>query len=230
MSENSSRDGSAILDVQNVHKTYSHPTQPIEVLRGASLAAKRGETVAILGPSGSGKSTMLSLLAGLDKPTSGVISLVGEDLARLSEEKLARFRAKNLGIIFQQFHLMNNLTATENVSLPLEIARNPDAVAKARRALEDVGLGHRQQHFPHQLSGGECQRVAIARALVVEPPVLLADEPSGNLDTKTGTQVMKMLFDLAKNKGTTLILVTHNEDLAGWCNRKLHLAEGRLQQ
>jgi putative ABC transport system ATP-binding protein len=217
-----------ILSVSHVQKTYPHPSAPIQVLRGVNLDAQAGETIAILGPSGSGKSTLLSLLAGLDSPTSGSVTLAGKNLTAMNEESLARFRAKNLGIIFQQFHLMNNLTAKENVRLPLEISGTSEADAKARQALIDVGLGHRLDHFPHQLSGGECQRVAIARAIVVEPPLLLADEPSGNLDTTTGHQVMKLLFDLTKKNKMTLILVTHNEDLAKWCDKKLTLSEGRL--
>lgn len=218
----------SILSARGVGKTFQQAGTPIEVLHGLDLEIAEGETVAIVGQSGSGKSTLLSLLAGLDSPTEGSITLAGQDLSRMGEEELARFRAKNLGVIFQQFHLMSNLSALENVSLPLEIARDPQAGEKSLRALEKVGLAHRTGHFPHQLSGGERQRVAIARALAIEPKLLLADEPSGSLDTQTGQQVMKLLFDLVAEKGMTLILVTHNEELVGLCRRSLALRGGRL--
>lgn len=217
-----------ILELADLEKTFSHGDASVTVLKGLNFTANRGETIAILGPSGSGKSTLLTLLAGLDRPTAGRISIQGEDLHRLNEESLTRFRSKNLSIIFQQFHLMANLTALENVTLPLEIAGIQDAETKAKNALTSVGLGHRFTHFPTELSGGECQRVAIARAVAVEAPILLADEPSGNLDQKTGHEVMKMLFELVKSKGSTLILVTHNEQLASWCDRQFNLQDGKL--
>ena len=210
-----------ILQLDRLEKTYAHGSTSVTVLKDLTFEAAKAETIAILGPSGSGKSTLLSLLAGLDKPTSGTISVHGENLSR--------FRAKNLGIIFQQFHLMSNLTAHENVMLPLEISGSRDAEARARAALESVGLGARLTHFPSELSGGECQRVAIARAIAVEPQILLADEPSGNLDLKTGNQVMQLLFDLVKKTKSTLILVTHNEQLASWCDKQYNLHNGQLQ-
>jgi putative ABC transport system ATP-binding protein len=218
----------SILKARQVFKQFAQGETPVQVLNGLELEVAKGETLAIVGQSGSGKSTLLSLLAGLDTPTQGSIELAGQALEALSEEELTVYRAKHLGIIFQQFHLMGNLTALENVSLPLEIARDPNATEKARVALEHVGLAHRTSHLPHQLSGGEKQRVAIARAIVVEPSVLLADEPSGSLDTATGHQVMKLLFDLVNRRNMTLILVTHNEELVHLCQRKLTLREGRL--
>ena len=218
-----------ILQLDRLEKTYAHGSTSVTVLKDLTFEAAKAETIAILGPSGSGKSTLLSLLAGLDKPTSGTISVHGENLHEMGEEQLSRFRAKNLGIIFQQFHLMSNLTAHENVMLPLEISGSRDAEARARAALESVGLGARLTHFPSELSGGECQRVAIARAIAVEPQILLADEPSGNLDLKTGNQVMQLLFDLVKKTKSTLILVTHNEQLASWCDKQYNLHNGQLQ-
>jgi putative ABC transport system ATP-binding protein len=216
------------LEVSGVDKEFPSPTGPIEVLRGVDLRVAAGETVAIVGESGSGKSTLLSLLAGLDVPTRGSVRVDGADLAALGEAELARFRARRLGIVFQQFHLLSGLTALENVSLPLELQRVPDAEARAREVLTQVGLAHRAMHLPSRLSGGECQRVAIARALVVEPALLLADEPSGSLDAKTGEAVDRLLFDLVQRRGATLVLVTHSDRLAAACNRCLRLCDGRL--
>jgi len=217
-----------ILELKNLCKKYPQPGADIEVLRGVNLQVEKGERIAILGQSGSGKSTLLALLAGLDQPTSGDVCMAGEVLNRMSEEALARFRAKHMGIVFQQFHLMSNLTAVENVSLPLEITKAADAEARARSALSKVGLQDRLGHFPAKLSGGECQRVAIARAFVVEPAVLLADEPSGNLDTVTGELVMDLIFAMTMALKTTLILVTHNLELAKRCDRVLVLKQGLL--
>jgi len=217
-----------ILDVADVHKGFASPAGPIEVLRGVDLRVAPGESVAIVGESGSGKSTLLSLLAGLDAPSRGRVAVDGRDLASLSERELARFRASRLGIVFQQFHLMSGLDALENVSLPLDLQRAPDAEARAREALAQVGLADRARHLPSRLSGGECQRVALARALVVEPALLLADEPSGSLDAATGAAVDRLLFDLARRRGTTLVLVTHSERLADACDRRLQLEGGRL--
>lgn len=211
-----------------VRKTYPHAENPVEVLKGVDLELAEGETAAVLGPSGSGKSTLLALLGGLDRPTSGDISLLGADLTGMTEPALARFRAKNMGIVFQQFHLMSHMTALENVALPLEIARDPGAAERARKALADVGLSHREGHFPAELSGGENQRVAIARALVTAPKILLADEPSGNLDVRTGRQVMELLFRLVAGRGATLLLVTHNPEFSAQCGRRFSLADGRL--
>ena len=217
-----------ILEVEGVHKAFASPAGPIEVLRGVNLRVAGGETVAIVGESGSGKSTLLSLLAGLDVPTLGSVRIDGADLGALTEAELARFRARRLGIVFQQFHLMSGLTALENVSLPLELQGASDAEARARAVLEQVGLTKRAGHLPSRLSGGECQRVAIARALVVEPALLLADEPSGSLDAVTGDAVDRLLFELVERRGATLILVTHSDRLAAACDRCLKLADGAL--
>jgi putative ABC transport system ATP-binding protein len=217
-----------ILEVDDVHKSFASPAGTIEVLRGVNLRVAGGETVAIVGESGSGKSTLLSLLAGLDVPTRGIVRLDGADLGALTEAELARFRARRLGIVFQQFHLMSGLTALENVSLPLELQGATDADARAREVLEQVGLTQRAEHLPSRLSGGECQRVAIARALVVEPALLLADEPSGSLDAKTGDAVDRLLFELVERRGATLVLVTHSDRLAAACNRCVRLVDGAL--
>jgi putative ABC transport system ATP-binding protein len=218
----------AVLDVRALTKTFSQAGTPLEILRGLSLQVTPGETVAVLGASGSGKSTLLALLAGLDRPTSGEVRIRGQDLGSLSEEALTALRAREIGIVFQQFHLMSSLTALENVSLPLELQQQSDAFERARDALAKVGLGARENHFPAQLSGGERQRVAIARALAIRPAILLADEPSGNLDETTGQQVMNVLFDLVQTEGATLILVTHDQTLAQLCRRRLRLHDGRL--
>lgn len=217
-----------MLSLQAVHKSYPHPAGAVSVLRDLSVEVGKGETVAVVGPSGSGKSTLLALLAGLDRPTTGKVALFGEDVTKLSEKQLTVLRAKNLGIVFQQFHLMGHLTAAENVALPLEILEQDDATSRAEAALTAVGLGERTHHFPYQMSGGECQRVAIARAMIASPPLILADEPSGNLDVKTGEAVMQLLFDRVKAVGATLILVTHNEELARRCQRRLVLSGGKL--
>jgi len=217
-----------MLNVSNLKKAYAQASTSIEVLCGIDLTLNEGDTVAILGQSGSGKSTLLSLLAGLDKPSSGSVVLAGEDLGQMTEANLSRHRAKNLGIVFQQFHLLPNLTALENVALPLEIAGIKGAEQLARSALAKVQLDHRSDHMPSQLSGGECQRVAIARAMVIKPAILLADEPSGNLDAATGESVMSLLFDLVRSERMTLVLVTHNPELAKRCDRQLHLNNGVL--
>ncbi len=217
-----------IAEVKNLSKTYSQAGTSIEVLKGLEFKINAGETIAILGQSGSGKSTFLSLLAGLDRPTQGTVLLKGQNIFDLNEKELAQFRAQNLGIIFQQFHLISYLTALENVSLPLEIAGISNAEKKATQALQDVGLDHRLYHLPQQLSGGEKQRVAIARAFVVQPKLLLADEPSGSLDPKTGREVLETLFQQVQLSQMALILVTHNAGLAQKCHRQLRLKDGRL--
>jgi len=219
-----------ILQIKDLCKTFRTAAnlEPIEVLKNLNLDMEQGETLAILGQSGSGKSTFLTLLAGLDSPTSGAIILNGQDMQDLDEEALSKFRARNIGIIFQQCHRMSHLTALENVSLPLDLFKDPDAEDKSREALEQVGLGKRMGHFPHQLSGGECQRVAIARAMVVRPSILLADEPTGNLDSSTGDIVSDMIFDLVDRHGMTMLFVTHNEELAKRCARQQRLQDGRF--
>ena len=217
-----------ILQVNELIKTFETSVNPVEVLTGINLSIDAGETVAILGQSGSGKSTFLSLMAGLDQPTSGFIELIGQKLHEMNEENLSKFRAQNIGIVFQQFHLMTHLTALENISLPLDLSHDQNALSKARVALQQVGLDHREFHFPYQLSGGECQRVAIARALVVRPALLLADEPTGNLDNKTGEHIADLFFDLVESTKMTLLFVTHNEHLADRCSRKHVLKKGKF--
>jgi predicted ABC-type transport system involved in lysophospholipase L1 biosynthesis ATPase subunit len=217
-----------ILEAADVHKRFDTPGGPIDVLRGVDLAVAAGETVAVVGESGSGKSTLLSLLAGLDAPSRGAVRIEGRDLAALGESELAALRGRSMGIVFQQFHLMGGLTALENVSLPLELQDVGGAESRARDALAQVGLADRATHLPSRLSGGECQRVALARALVVEPALLLADEPSGSLDEKTGDAVNALLFDLVARRSTALVLVTHSDRLSAACDRRLRLTGGRL--
>lgn len=230
MSHPSGNHDKSVISVVNVGKSYSRSGQKLSVLANLNFEAGSAQTIAITGPSGSGKSTLLGLLAGLDQPETGTIRMDGVDLTHMSQAGLASFRAKTVGIVFQQFHLLQTLTALENVSLPLEIAGNKAAEAEAISRLEAVGLGTRANHLPSQLSGGECQRVAIARALVVRPKILLADEPSGNLDAKTGEHVTDLLFDLVRKDGTTLILVTHNEELAKRCDHRYQLRDGQLHR
>ncbi len=214
------------LRLVDVHKTFQQGSKAIEVLRGVSFSCAPGESVAIVGRSGSGKSTLLAMIAGLDRPSAGSVELDGKELSRASEQELAKLRGREIGIIFQQFHLVSDLTALENVALPLELAGAVDAEPRAAAALESVGLAARADHFPRQLSGGEAQRVAIARALVVKPKLLLADEPTGNLDFETAGGVAELIFRLAKEQNTALVLVTHSEELAARCQRELHLKNG----
>lgn len=220
-----------ILQIKNLAKTYSSSegVQAISVFSDLNLIIEKPETLAIIGRSGCGKSTLLSLIAGLDYPTSGDVIIGDNVLNRMDEKSLAIFRARNIGIVFQQFHLMPHLTALENISLPLELSHDRLAREKSLEVLDAVGLSDRRGHFPHQLSGGECQRVAIARALVVEPAILLADEPTGNLDEKTGDQLSVLLFQLVEKINMTLLLVTHNRALADKCSRKLVLKNGELR-
>ena len=217
-----------VLESSNLRKTFFQGSTDIEVLRGLNLSVNSGETIAILGESGSGKSTLLSLLTGLDLPTSGEVRVLGNSVSTMSEQDLSHLRAEKVGIVFQQFHLMSHLNALENVTLPLEILNRPNPEPAARALLERVRLGHRLDHFPHQLSGGECQRVAIARALVTRPPLLLADEPTGNLDPRTAKEVVELFFELVSEIGTSLILVTHSMDVAHRCSRRLFLRDGVL--
>ena len=218
----------SIISLNKISKAYFQGSQRTEVLSQLSLQVESNKSVAILGQSGSGKSTLLTLLAGLDHPDFGEVSIDGQNLAQLSQDELSRFRSKTMGIVFQQYHLMNNLTALENVGIPLELQKVSHYETAAREALKMVGLSHRLAHFPSQLSGGECQRVAIARAIVSEPKIILADEPSGNLDDKTGEEVMSLLFRLCQDRGQTLILVTHNHELAKSCDRTLMLKGGKF--
>ncbi len=216
------------LKLDAVRKKYLQGDAEIEVLKGLSAEIQNSEVVAIVGQSGSGKSTLLSLLAGLDRPSSGHIYIGGQEVSRLSEEEMTAFRGRKIGIVFQQFHLLPHLTALENVMLPLEIWDDENRVERAQKMLGQMGLSHRLHHFPSQMSGGECQRVAIARALVVKPEILLADEPSGNLDTATGRKVMDVFFEVARANKVTTVLVTHSEALAQACDRQLVLENGIL--
>jgi putative ABC transport system ATP-binding protein len=217
------------LSVRDLHKAHAQGERTIHVLQGLELEVAPGETVAIVGKSGSGKSTLLALLAGLDRPDRGHVVLDGGALEALNETALARLRARSMGIIFQQFQLVQTLTALENVMLPAEILGDKDVATHARSLLESVGLGERLHHFPSQLSGGEQQRVAIARALAGRPRLVLADEPTGNLDAETGQLVMDLLFRLLREQGTALVLVTHDPECAARCDRVLTLHGGRLR-
>lgn len=201
---------------------------PVNILRGVDLEVQQGEALGLVGPSGSGKTSLLMLLAGLERPSGGVLRVAGQDLAALDEDALARFRREQVGIVFQAFHLVPTMTALENVAMPLEFAGRADAFPRAEAALAAVGLGHRLGHYPGQLSGGEQQRVALARATVAEPRLILADEPTGNLDRATGEAVVALLFGLRERLGTTLILVTHDEALAARCGRVVRMEDGRL--
>ena len=200
----------------------------VNILRQIDLTIAAGETLSIVGPSGAGKTTLLMALAGLERASAGSVVVAGADLGRLDEDGLARFRRQHVGIVFQSFHLVPSMTALENVALPLEFSAIADASRRAREALEEVGLRERMGHFPGELSGGEQQRVALARAFVPRPALLLADEPTGNLDRDTGERVMELLFALQREQGTTLVLVTHDERLAARCQRQLTMADGRL--
>ncbi|WP_408096962.1 ABC transporter ATP-binding protein [Peredibacter sp. HCB2-198] len=217
-----------MMKVSNLRKSYGEGSTKVEVLKGINLEIAKGETLALIGKSGSGKSTLLSLLAGLDQPDSGEIEVGDKKISHMKEKELTHFRAEHMGIVFQQFHLVSTLTALENVLLPLELLKRPHAKETAEKLLESVGLLHRAHHLPSQLSGGESQRVAIARALAIRPAILFADEPSGNLDEETGDRVMELLFKMVKETNTTLVLVTHDQDLARKCSRVVHLEHGSL--
>jgi len=201
----------------------------LTILDGITLDVATGELLAITGPSGSGKSTLLGLVAGLDRPSSGSIVVGGVDITRLDEDALARFRRETLGYVFQSYHLIPTLTAVENVAVPLEIAGAPNALVRARALLNDVGLGDRAHHYPVQLSGGEQQRAALARAVALDPGLLLADEPTGNLDSATGTRIIELLLELRRQRGATLVLVTHDDALARHADRVVVLRDGRVK-
>jgi putative ABC transport system ATP-binding protein len=217
----------AIL-LDDVHVTLPSRAGPVAILRGIDLGVAAGDAIAVVGPSGSGKSTLLMVIAGLERVTDGRVSVHGIDYATLDEDGLARLRAANIGIVFQSFHLVPTMTALENVALPLEFLGRDDAFATSRAALAGVGLSHREAHFPGQLSGGEQQRVALARALAPRPSLILADEPTGNLDLTTGAQVMDLLFELKARTAATLLLITHDRSLAKRCDRVVSLADGRI--
>jgi putative ABC transport system ATP-binding protein len=216
-----------VLKAEGLTKQVSSPEGPLTIVDAVSLEIATGESVAVVGPSGAGKSTLLALLAGLDSPTSGKVWLSGQELTDLDEDGLARLRAARVGFVFQAFHLIPSLTALENAMLPLELAGRSDARAEAMRTLGLVGLASRAGHYPRQLSGGEQQRVALARAFVTQPSVLFADEPTGNLDSATGTRIGELLFELNASLHTTLVLVTHDERLAGRCGRTLRMDAGK---
>ena len=217
-----------MLVARGLEKTVPTATGPLQILSGVDLEIKRGESVALVGASGSGKTTLLGLLAGLDEPSAGQILLDGSDLTMLDEEARARLRGRLVGFVFQNFQLLASLDALENVMLPMELRGDRRARAKAQELLERVGLGGRLDHQPRQLSGGEQQRVAIARAFAAEPQILFADEPTGNLDRATGERIADLLFELNREFGTTLVLVTHDPALAKRCDRALHVDAGRL--
>jgi putative ABC transport system ATP-binding protein len=217
-----------MLIAENLEKRYRSGERSLTVLREVNLVIEEGEFVAILGPSGSGKTTLLGLLAGLDTPSSGTVRLAGTDIGALSEDARARFRRDTVGFVFQSFQLISSLTAQENVQVPLELRGDAGAGARARDLLGRVGLGKRLDHYPTQLSGGEQQRVALARAFVHSPRILFADEPTGNLDAATGEGIVELMESLNREIGTTLILVTHDLELAGHARRTIRLADGRI--
>ncbi|WP_298495853.1 ABC transporter ATP-binding protein [uncultured Maritimibacter sp.] len=217
-----------VLDLTDARLSLMGNAGPVDILRGISLSVGRGETVGLTGPSGSGKSSLLMLMGGLERATSGRVAALGRDLGPMDEDALARFRRDHMGVVFQSFHLIPTMTAIENVATPLELAGAPDAFARAEAELAAVGLGHRSGHYPAQMSGGEQQRVALARAAVTRPEILLADEPTGNLDGSTGQAIMDLLFGLRDRHGATLVLVTHAPELAERCDRVIRIEDGLL--
>jgi len=220
----------SILDLQNVSKTYQSGSRKLTVLDQVTFSIQAGETIAIVGPSGSGKTTLLGLCAGLDSSSTGSVVLNGESLEKLNEDQRAAVRSRDVGFIFQNFQLLPTLTALENVMVPLELKKRTNAKEKAMELLEKVGLKDRATHYPTQLSGGEQQRVSIARAFANAPKILFADEPTGNLDTETGTMIENLIFDLNKEQGTTLVLVTHDLELAAKTQRIVHIKGGKIQE
>ncbi|NOX41002.1 MAG: ATP-binding cassette domain-containing protein [Alphaproteobacteria bacterium] len=218
----------AILSLKDVSLTLRGNAGPVDILKSISLNVEAGETLGLVGPSGSGKSSLLMLMGGLERATGGRIEALGQDFGTMGEDALARFRRENMGVVFQSFHLIPTMTALENVATPLELAGRRDAFERARAELEQVGLGTRIDHYPSQLSGGEQQRVALARAAAPRPKILLADEPTGNLDAANGAAIVEMLFDLGSRFGATLVLVTHATELAARCDRVIGLADGEI--
>jgi putative ABC transport system ATP-binding protein len=218
-----------VLDLRDTGLTLQGNAGPVEILRGITLQVARGETVGLVGPSGSGKSSLLMLMGGLERATAGTVRALGRDLTALDEDALARFRLGHMGVVFQSFHLIPTMTALENVATPLELAGARDAWDRAEAELAAVGLGGRMHHYPAQMSGGEQQRVALARAAVTRPAILLADEPTGNLDGANGQAIMDLLFGLRDRHGATLVLVTHAPDLAARCDRVIRLRDGRIE-
>lgn len=219
-----------MIEISDLHLSFNMESSHVDILRGVNLSVAAGSSVAVVGPSGSGKTSLLLLLAGLEKPTAGQVFWRGRPLAGLCEDDLADFRRDHLGIVFQSFHLVPSLNALENVTLPLEIAGRENATEHAMRMLERVGLSDRAMHYPAELSGGEQQRVAIARALIHQPELLLADEPTGNLDDETGALIVELLFDMQAEADATLILVTHDEAIAARCDRRMKMHNGLLEE
>jgi putative ABC transport system ATP-binding protein len=226
--DTNSFNGAAVLEAHRISKQVSSPEGHLTILSELSFTIQKGESVAVVGPSGAGKSTLLAILAGLDLPSSGHVVLNGSNLGELDEDGRARVRAESVGFVFQSFHLVPSLNALENVMLPLELAGAADARATAEAIVRQVGLQERWRHYPAQFSGGEKQRVALARAFATEPAVLFADEPTGNLDSRTGANIMSLMFELNHNSATTMILVTHDQALAGRCHRIIQLDAGLL--
>lgn len=218
-----------VLSLRDVSLTLDGNAGPVDILRGISLDVGRGETLGLVGPSGSGKSSLLMLMGGLESASSGTVSALGQDLTRMDEDALARFRRDNMGVVFQSFHLIPTMTALENVATPLELAGHRDAFDRAEAELEAVGLAHRAGHYPGQMSGGEQQRVALARASAPRPAILLADEPTGNLDETSGAAIVDLLFGLRDRHGATLVMVTHAMELARRCDRMVRLRDGRIE-
>ena len=217
-----------VISLKELNLTLSGNAGSVDILKGISLTVQKGETLGLIGPSGSGKSSLLMIMAGLENATNGVVSVMGEDFTKLDEDQMARFRRDHMGVVFQSFHLISTMTALENVATPLELAGDKQPFSKAEAELRAVGLGDRLNHYPAQLSGGEQQRVALARAAAPRPEILLADEPTGNLDSTNGQSIMELLFDLRDRHGSTLVLVTHDEGLADRCDRIIQLRDGKI--
>ena len=226
--EESRENAKALVVLENIELNLSSTAGEVNILRGLDLTVDRGERLGVVGPSGSGKTTMLMIIAGLERPSAGTVHVAGSDLADMDEDGLALFRREHVGIVFQAYHLVPTMTALENTAVPLEFGGIRDAFEQAQEALEAVGLGHRLGHYPAQLSGGEQQRVALARAVVTKPDLLLADEPTGNLDRETGGTVMELLFELQAARDASLLLITHDPDLTARCDRVVHMVDGRF--
>ena len=218
-----------MIAIENLNVTLPSRAGDVNILRGVNLHVGAGEALGLIGPSGSGKTTLLMVLAGLEPATQGRVEVAGHDYGAMNEDALARLRRTHIGIVFQSFHLVPTMTALENVALPMELAGRADGFDEAGKLLDEVGLADRHDHYPAQLSGGEQQRVALARALVANPPVLFADEPTGNLDQSTGQAIMDLILGLAKARGTTLVLITHDSALAARCDRTVTMRDGRLE-
>ena len=217
------------VEISGLHVTLGRDASRVHVLNGIDLSIEAGEAIGLVGPSGSGKSTLLMVMAGLEQAETGRVIVAGENFTMLDEDALARFRGKHIGIVFQSFHLIPTMTALENVAVPLELSGHADPFGRAELELRAVGLGHRLNHFPAELSGGEQQRVALARAMAPDPAILFADEPTGNLDETNGNAIVDLLFDLKRQRQTTLVLVTHDAGLAARCDRTIHLRSGQIE-